>query len=167
MEVHRVSSEQANLLSNTCETAAFHLFALVERPNWDFFLLTNPILRCLNHKNDSLFFEICIIYQFWARKRVQIHRHARRICFHLFYQISRSALPGVKDDNVCIWRCCCCCCWRTYIGVHEVDAVQALAPVDAALDAAERWFALNGAHRGGCSDRAGGRTGVYPGGGQR
>lgn len=50
----------------------------------------------------------------------------------------------------------------TYIGVKQINAVQALAPVNAALDAAEWRFALNGAHWGGCCDGASGRAGVYP-----
>lgn len=60
--------------------------------------------------------------------------------------LSLKLIVSVFDRTCCYW------CWRTYVGVHEVDAVQALAPVDAALDAAQGWFALNGARRGGCSD---------------
>lgn len=54
-------------------------------------------------------------------------------------------------------------CQFTYIGVKQINAVQALAPVNAALDAAEWWLALTGARWGGCCDGAGGRAGVYPG----
>lgn len=56
-----------------------------------------------------------------------------------------------------------CLLWRqcTHIGVHQINAVQALAPVNAALDAAQWWLALTGAGWG-CSG-AGRRAWVYPG----
>lgn len=52
--------------------------------------------------------------------------------------------------------------FSTHVGVEQVHAVQTLAPVDAALDATEGRFALDGARRGGRRDGARGRTGVYP-----
>ena len=52
------------------------------------------------------------------------------------------------------------------MGVQEVDAVQTLAPVDAALDAPQRWLALKSAGGGGGCDGPGGRARVYPSGGR-
>lgn len=71
----------------------------------------------------------------------------------------KSALLNMPE--LCSYMCLCV--WQsTHIRIQEINAVQALAPVDATLDTPEWWLALNGARGGACSDGAGGRTRVNP-----